>query len=189
MRNSNLYSGFIVITIVLSSFAYAGTPSETQKNWNADSLLYLGEFIASQKTAPKADLVTEPQGASLRPSEVVPATAMFYDGSYNHHLNAVSPSYLKTNTPVYSTRLKNITPYIINIVLSLGGVTFALAPTIISSLYVKLKRKAILLSISSGLLYTLLVISLGFIKPEIFAGSLFVSLIFLVIGQKILKNA
>lgn len=80
MRNSNLYSGFIVITIILSSFAYADTSSETQKNWNADSLLYLGEFIALQKTAPKADLVTEPQGASLRPAEVVPATAMFYDG-------------------------------------------------------------------------------------------------------------
>lgn len=80
MRNRNLYSGFIVITIVLSSFAYAGTSSETQKNWNADSLLDLGEFIASQKIAPEADLVTEPQGASLRPVEVVPATAMFYDG-------------------------------------------------------------------------------------------------------------
>ena len=51
-----------------------------QKNWNADSLLDLGEFIASQKATPKADLVTEPQGASLRPVEVVPATAMFYDG-------------------------------------------------------------------------------------------------------------
>lgn len=76
---------------------------------------------------------------------------------------------------------------IINIALSLGSLTFALAPTIIGSLYVKLKRKAILLSISSGLIYTLLVISLGFIKPEVFAGSLFVSLIFLVMGQKIFK--
>lgn len=115
MRNSDLYSWFIVIATVLSSFAYAGTPSETQKNWNADSLLDLGEFIASQKIAPEANLVTEPQGASLRPVEVVPATAMFYDGSSNHRLKAVSPSYLKANTPSYSTQLKNITPYTIDV--------------------------------------------------------------------------
>lgn len=76
---------------------------------------------------------------------------------------------------------------IINVALSLASVTFALAPTIIGSLYIKLKRRAILLSISSGLLYTFLVVSLGVIEPEIVAASLFISLIFLIIGQKMFK--
>lgn len=76
---------------------------------------------------------------------------------------------------------------IINVVLSLGSVTFVLAPTIISSLYIKLKRGAILLSILSGLFYTLLAVSLGFIRPETVAVSLFISLVSLVIGQKIFK--
>lgn len=76
---------------------------------------------------------------------------------------------------------------IINVVLSLGSVTFVLAPTIISSLYIKLKRGAILLSILSGLFYTLLAVSLGFIRPETVTVSLFISLVSLVIGQKIFK--
>jgi len=76
---------------------------------------------------------------------------------------------------------------IINIALSLGSITFVLAPTIIGSLYIKLKRKAILLSISSGLFYTFLMVSLGFIRPETVTVSLFISLASLVIGQKIFK--
>jgi len=76
---------------------------------------------------------------------------------------------------------------IINVALSLGSVTFTLAPVIIGSLYVELKKKAIIISILSGLGYTLLVVSLGFIKPEIIAGSLLVSFVFLFIGQKTFK--
>jgi len=76
---------------------------------------------------------------------------------------------------------------IINIALSLASMTFVLAPTIIGSLYIKLKRNAILLSISSGLFYTFLMVFLGFIRPETITVSLFISLTSLVIGQKILK--
>jgi len=72
---------------------------------------------------------------------------------------------------------------IINVALSLASMTFVLAPTIISSLYIKLKRKAILLSILSGLFYTFLMILLGLIRPETITVSLFISLTFLFIGQ------
>ncbi len=76
---------------------------------------------------------------------------------------------------------------IINAALSLASMTFVLAPTIIGSLYIKLKRKAILLSILSGLSYTFLMVSLGFIRPETITVSLFISLVSLFIGQKLFK--
>jgi len=77
---------------------------------------------------------------------------------------------------------------IINIALSLASMTFILAPTIIGSLYLKLKRKAILLSISSGLSYTFLMVCLGLIRPETITVSLFISLASLFIGQKFFKE-
>jgi len=76
---------------------------------------------------------------------------------------------------------------IINVALSLASMTFVLAPTIIGSLYIKLKRNAILLSILSGLSYTSLMVLSGLIRPETITVSLFISLVSLAIGQKIFK--
>jgi SSS family solute:Na+ symporter len=75
-------------------------------------------------------------------------------------------------------------PNIVKIYTLVANVVFSLAPATIASFHWKLKSKAILFSIGAGVATLLFFIILGDLKPEVAAVSFFMSLVFLVIGER-----
>ncbi len=72
---------------------------------------------------------------------------------------------------------------IISIALAFGSISLALIPAIIGSFHFNLKSKAVFLSILTGIISTILILSLGYITPESSIISLPVAFVFLIIGQ------
>ncbi len=77
---------------------------------------------------------------------------------------------------------------ILAIALSFLSIGLSFAPVVIGSFYFKLKPGAIKLALIMALISVLMLLFLGYIKPETSIISLPVSLVFLLIGQKIFKK-
>lgn len=89
---------------------------------------------------------------------------------------------------VFAAILAYMFPNIIKVYTVIANVLFALAPSIIGTFHWKLKRKAVLLSIGSGIATLLVFIAFNILRVEIAALSFFVSLIGLIVGQMLFKK-
>jgi len=77
---------------------------------------------------------------------------------------------------------------IISFALAFGSMGLALVPALIGSFHFKLKRKAVFLSILTGIIAVFIILLSGNITPESSIVSLPVSLVFLLIGQVIFRK-
>jgi len=76
---------------------------------------------------------------------------------------------------------------IITIALAGASISYCLIPAIIGSFHFNLKRKAVFLSVLTGIISVILILSLGYISPESSLIALPISFVFLLIGQFVFK--
>lgn len=77
---------------------------------------------------------------------------------------------------------------IISVALAFASISLCLIPSLLGSFHFRLKRKAVFISILTGIISVILILSLGYISPESSVISLPVSLVFLIIGQIVFKG-
>ena len=77
---------------------------------------------------------------------------------------------------------------IIIVALAFGSISLALIPSLIGGFHFNLKRKAVFLSILTGIISVFIILLSGYLTPESSVISLPVSLIFLIIGQFIFRK-
>lgn len=77
---------------------------------------------------------------------------------------------------------------IVDVTLINAGIGMAITPVIIGSIKWQLEPKAIVISILSGIIYTLIWIGFGKISPETMISSVLISTITLIIFQKLFKK-
>jgi len=77
---------------------------------------------------------------------------------------------------------------IITVALAFGSISLALIPALIGGFHFKLKKKAVFLSILSGIISVFVILFSGYITPESSIISLPVAFVFLIIGQIFFKK-
>lgn len=77
---------------------------------------------------------------------------------------------------------------IITVALAFGSISLALIPSLIGGFHFKLKRKAVFLSILTGIISVFIILFSGYITPESSIISLPVSLVFLLVGQWLFRE-
>lgn len=76
---------------------------------------------------------------------------------------------------------------IVELYTALSSILFAIAPIFIGSFYWRLRKKAIYLSLTSGVITTIILIIFDKVKPEFMLLTVPVTTLFLYLGQNILK--
>lgn len=77
---------------------------------------------------------------------------------------------------------------VISIALAFGSISLALIPSIIGSFHFNLKRRAVFISILTGVVAVFIILFSGYITPESSIISLPVSFVFLILGQVFFKK-
>lgn len=76
---------------------------------------------------------------------------------------------------------------IIAVVLTISGLLFALAPSVIGSFHSKLSNNAVFASMLAGIIYVFILILFDLVIPEYAVASIFVALVVLLVGELIAR--